>query len=88
MTNPEVKKFYMGFIEDSLMSVEKELLTPLLRGSKKPIEIRRTYFQFVAALAHYTWQVKMVGSLSEIIGGDEDYVRLLSKVYADQLQNG
>lgn len=88
MTNPGVKKFYMGFIKNSLLSAEAEFLTPLLKGKKDPIEIRRTYFQFIAALAHYTWQVKMVGSLADIIGEDEAYIKLLAKVYADQLTKG
>jgi AcrR family transcriptional regulator len=88
MTNPGVKKFYMGFIKDSLMIAGRDLLGPFVKGRMGEEEVRRTYFQFVAALAHYTWQVKMVGSLSDIIGDDESYIRLLSKVYSKQFMNG
>ncbi len=84
MTNPEVKKFYLGFIKESLTTVAKDILSPFVKGKMSEVEIRRTYFQFVAALAHYTWQVKMVGGLSDIIGDDESYIRLLSRVYANQ----
>ena len=51
------------------------------------VEIRRICFQFVAALAHYIWQVKMVGALSDIIGEDDAYIRLLARVYARQFKN-
>jgi AcrR family transcriptional regulator len=87
MTNPEVKKFYLGFIKDSLTMVAKDILSPFVKGKMSEVEIRRTYFQFVAALAHYTWQVKMVGGLSDIIGDDESYIRLLARVYANQFMS-
>jgi AcrR family transcriptional regulator len=87
MTNPEVKKFYLDFIKDSLTTVAKDILSPFVKGKMNEVEIRRTYFQFVAALAHYTWQVKMVGGLSDIIGDDESYIRLLARVYANQFMS-
>jgi|HubBroStandDraft_1064217.scaffolds.fasta_scaffold91596_2 AcrR family transcriptional regulator len=87
MTNPEVKKFYLDFIKDSLTMVAKDILSPFVKGKMSEVEIRRTYFQFVAALAHYTWQVKMVGGLSDIIGDDESYIRLLARVYANQFMS-
>lgn len=88
MTNPGVKKFYLGFIKDNITRMGKEILAPFLKGRVGEVEIRRTYFQYSAALAHFTWQVKMVGGLSDVIGGDEAYIRLLSKVYANHLMNG
>jgi|SRR5579871_1990605 len=88
MTNPGVKKFYLKFIKESLVTITRDILSPFLKGKMGEVETRRTYFQFVAALAHYTWQVKMVGGLSDIIGDDESYIRLLAKVYANQLMNG
>lgn len=88
MTNPGVKKFYLKFIKESLTAVARDVLSPFLKGRMGEVELRRTYFQFVAALAHYTWQVKMVGGLSDIIGDDESYIRLLAKVYANQLMDG
>jgi AcrR family transcriptional regulator len=88
MTNPGVKKFYLGFIKDNITRMGREVLAPFLKGRMGEVEIRRTYFQFAAALGHYTWQVKMVGGLSDVIGGDEAYIRLLSKVYANHLMNG
>jgi AcrR family transcriptional regulator len=87
MTNPGVKKFYLGFIKDSLTTVAKDIVSPFVKGKMSEVEIRRTYFQFVAALAHYTWQVKMVGGLSDIIGDDESYIRLLARVYANQFMS-
>ena len=66
----------------------KDVLAPFLKGRMEEMEVRRTYFQFVAALIHFTWQVKMVGALSDIIGDDEAYIRLLAKVHANQLMNG
>ena len=88
MTNPGVKKFYMAFVKDSITKVAKDVLAPFLKGRMEEMEVRRTYFQFVAALIHFTWQVKMVGALSDIIGDDEAYIRLLAKVHANQLMNG
>jgi AcrR family transcriptional regulator len=88
MTNPGVKKFYLNFIKESLVTVARDILSPLLKGRLSEVEVRRVYFQFVAALSHYTWQVKMVGGLSDIIGDDEAYIRVLSRVYADHLRNG
>lgn len=88
MTNPGVKKFYLKFVKEALVSAARDILSPLLKGRMEDVEMRRTYFQFVAALSHYTWQVKMVGGLSDIIGDDESNIRLLAKVYANQLMNG
>ena len=88
MTNPGVKKFYLGFIKETITQMAKEVVAPFLKGKQGEVEIRRTYFQYSAALAHYTWQVKMVGGLSDVIGGDEAYIRLLAKVYANHLMNG
>lgn len=88
MTNAGVKKFYLNFVKDSLTTVARDILSPFLKGRLSEVEIRRTYFQFGAALSHYTWQVKMVGGLSDIIGDDESYLRLLARVYANQLMNG
>jgi AcrR family transcriptional regulator len=88
MTNSGVKKFYLSFVKESLVTVARDILSPFLKGRLGEVEIRRTYFQFGAALAHYTWQVKMVGGLSDIIGDDEAYIKLLAKVYANQLMNG
>jgi AcrR family transcriptional regulator len=88
MTNPDVKKFYMGFITESLRSVSDELLGPILKGRMEGEALRRTYFQFIAGLAHYTWQVKMVGSLRDIIGDDEAYIRQLVKMHVHQFMNG
>ncbi len=88
MTNPGVKKFYLGFIKESLTTVARDILAPFVKERLNEVEIRRTYFQFLGALSHYTWQVKMVGGLSDIIGDDESYIRLLSKVYANQFMNG
>ena len=82
MTNPEVKKFYMGFIKDALVSASRDIVGPYVRGKMSEVEVRRTYFQFGAALSHYTWQVKMVGGLSDIIGDDETYIRQLAKIYS------
>ncbi len=87
MTNPGVKKFYLGFIKESLTTVARDILAPFVKGKLSETEIRRTYFQFVGALSHYTWQVKMVGGLSDIIGDDESYIRLLARVYANQFMS-
>lgn len=88
MTNTGVKKFYLNFVKESLVAMGRDLLAPFVKGKIGEVEIRRTYFQFVAALSHYTWQVKMVGGLSDIIGDDESYIRLLARVYAHHLMNG
>jgi AcrR family transcriptional regulator len=82
MTNPEVKKFYMGFIKDALMSASRDVVGPFVKGKMNEVEVRRLYFQFVGALSHYTWQVKMVGGLSDIIGDEETFIRQLADTYA------
>jgi len=88
MTNPGVKKFYLRLIKDVLVTTGRDVLAPFLKGRLGEMEIRRTFFQFLASLNHYTWQIKMVGGLADIIGDDESYIRLLAKVYANQLMNG
>lgn len=88
MTNPDVKKFHLKSVKESLVTIARDVLSPFLKERMDEVELRRTYFQFFAALVHYTWQVKMVGGLSDIIGDDESYIRLLAKVYANQLMGG
>jgi AcrR family transcriptional regulator len=88
MTNPGVKRFYINSIKDSLATVSRDLLAPFLKGRLEEVEIRRTFFQYISALNNYIWQVKMVGGLSDIIGDDESYIRLLAKVYTNHLMNG
>ncbi|HTC20874.1 MAG TPA: helix-turn-helix domain-containing protein, partial [bacterium] len=38
MTNPEVKKFYLDFIKDSLTMVAKDILSPFVKGKMSEVE--------------------------------------------------
>ena len=45
-------------------------------------EARLAFYQFYAPLMHYTWNVKMVGPMEELIGDDEAFLRRLAKTHA------
>jgi len=82
-TNPKMKDFYLAFIKRQTEFLVKEIVEPVLGNRMKPQEMRRLLFQFLAALIHYTWQVRMVGPIQDVIGSEEAYIRLLSRTYGN-----
>jgi AcrR family transcriptional regulator len=82
MKNPEMKKYYMSFVIENITRGAREVLSPFVKGLKSDAELKLLFFQFMATLIHYNWNSKMVGSLSELLGDDETFVRRLSKTYA------
>ncbi len=82
-TNPKMKDFYVAFIKRQTELLAKEIMEPVLGNRMKPQEMRRILFQFLAALIHYTWQVRMVGPIQDVIGSEEAYIRLLSRTYGN-----
>ncbi len=86
MKNNEMRQFYMNFSEENIRLGALEILKPLAEDKKTEMELRLIFFQFSAALMHYTWHVKMVGDVSGMIGNDEAYARQLAKTYAKTLE--
>jgi AcrR family transcriptional regulator len=87
MKNNEMKKYYMSFVSETISKGVRELLLPLAKGRKTEPELRLIFFQFMASLIHYNWNNKMVGSLTELVGNDEAFIRQLSKTYALAVQS-
>jgi len=85
MKNKEMKKFYNGFIRERIVKGSHELIAPFVKGKKTEKEIRLIFFQFLASLMHYTWNQKMVGDISDMIGPEETFVRQLAQTYARTL---
>ena len=88
MKNPGMKKYYMSFVVENITRGAREILAPFAKGRKKDAELKVLFFQFMATLIHYNWNNKMVGSLSELLGDDETFVRRLAKTYAGAVLNG
>jgi AcrR family transcriptional regulator len=82
-TNQKMKDYFLEFMKKQTEFLVKELVEPILGNKMKPVEMRRLLFQFLAALIHYTWQVRMVGPIHDMIGSEEAYIRLLAKTYGN-----
>lgn len=88
MKNPGMKKYYMDFVTENITRGAREVLSPFVKGKKDEGELKLLFFQFMATLIHYNWNSKMVGSLSELLGDDETFVRRLSRTYAAAVSAG
>ncbi len=85
MKNKDMKRFYVHFTQERIMKGAKDLISPFVKGRKSEKEVRLIFFQFLASLMHYTWNQRMVGDLSELIGNEETFVRQLAQTYAKAL---
>jgi AcrR family transcriptional regulator len=82
--NRDMKRSYMNFCDQNVTQCAKDIIKRFApRLSDK--EARLAFYQFLAPLLHYTWNVKMVGPMEELIGDDETFVRRLAKVHAQAL---
>lgn len=82
-SNQRMKDFYQKFFKRQNEFLVKEIVEPMVGHRLKPQEMRRLLFQFLAALIHYTWQVRMVGPVHDMIGSEEAYIRLLARIYGN-----
>jgi len=82
-TNQKMKDYYLEFLKRQTEFLVKELVEPTVGHRMKPQEMRRLLFQFLAGLIHYTWQVRMVGPIHDMIGSEEAYIRLLARIYGN-----
>lgn len=80
MKNADTRKFYMDFLHQNI-GLGVKSLTPFVRGKKNEEELRLLFFQFMATMVHYVWNVKMVGDPAGFIGDEETFVRQLVKTY-------
>jgi AcrR family transcriptional regulator len=85
MKNNEMRKFYMDFLHQNI-GMGAQALTPFAHGKKNEKELRLLFFQFMATLVHYVWNVKMVGDPSGFIGDEETFVKQLVKTYTAAIQ--
>jgi hypothetical protein len=75
----------VGFTQERILKGARELIAPFVKGRKTEKEVRLIFFQFLASLMHYTWNQRMVGDLSDLIGNEEAFVRQLAQTYAKAL---
>jgi AcrR family transcriptional regulator len=87
MKNPEMKKFYLSFVVENITRGARDVLAPFTKGRKSEKELKLIFFQFMATLIHYNWNTKMVGSLADLLGDDETFIRRLAKTHAGAVQN-
>ncbi len=83
--NREMRNFYMEFLGEKVALGAKEV-SAFLSGKKNEKELRLLFFQFMSALAHYNWTIKMVGDPVGLIGGEEAFVRQLVRTYSAAFQ--
>jgi AcrR family transcriptional regulator len=86
LKNSDMKRFYLSFTNENLERGAREILAPFVQGRKSEKEVRLHFFQFLAALMHYTWQLKMLGDVSAAVGDEENFIRRLAKTFAMALQ--
>jgi AcrR family transcriptional regulator len=85
LKNNYLKKIYMSSIQDRVDRNIKQVLGPYLEGKLSPNAMKLVAFQFVGALVNYTMDEKILGGCMEFEGGDEEYARSLSKIFAQGL---
>jgi AcrR family transcriptional regulator len=85
LKNNYLKKIYMSSIQDRVDRNIKQVLGPFLEGKLSPNAMKLVAFQFVGAIMNYTMDEKILGGCMEFEGGDEEYVRSLSKIFAQGL---
>jgi AcrR family transcriptional regulator len=80
LKNEVMRKFYMDFLRENI-GLGADAVTPFISGKKTEKELRLIFFQFMATLVHYDWNVKMAGDPSGLIGDEEAFIRQLVKTY-------
>jgi AcrR family transcriptional regulator len=85
LKNNYLKKIYMENIQDRVDQNIKQVLGPFLEGKMSPNTMKLVAFQFVGAIMNYTMDEKILGGCMKFEGGDEEYARSLSKVFAQGL---
>jgi len=83
--NNDMKHFYMDFCTQNVTQCAKEIIRRFVPRLPEK-EARLAFYQFLAPLLHYTWNVKMVGPMDALIGNDETFIRRLAKVHAKGLE--
>ncbi|HVM32882.1 MAG TPA: helix-turn-helix domain-containing protein [bacterium] len=86
LKNNYLKKIYMGNIQDRVDQNIKQVLGPFLGGRLTPNAMKLVAFQFVGAIMNYTMDEKILGGCMQFEGGDEEYIRSLSRVFAQGLE--
>jgi AcrR family transcriptional regulator len=86
MKSEEMRKFYMEFLRENI-GLGANSVRAFIQGKKTEKELRLIFFQFMATLVHYDWNVKMVGDPSGFIGDEEAFIRQLVKTYTWAFQS-
>jgi len=80
-----IRQMYMEFMRESVdWGAHRVASFGAVKKTEK--ERRLLFFQFVSTLAHYTWNMKMMGDPSDFIGDEHFFVRQLAKTYARAFQ--
>lgn len=80
-TNERMKECYTRFITQAIEEFALGAVAPVCQGCKSEAEVKRLAYQYFAALMHYSWQTRMVGSIESFLGSDEDYIRDLARIF-------
>ena len=81
----DMKRTYMEFCDQNVTQCAKEIIRRFAPRLPEK-EARLAFYQFLAPLLHYTWNVKMVGPMDDLIGDDETFIRRLAKIHAKALE--
>ena len=81
----DMKRTYMEFCDQNVTQCAEEIIRRFAPRLPEK-EARLAFYQFLAPLLHYTWNVKMVGPMDDLIGDDETFIRRLSKIHAKGLE--
>jgi AcrR family transcriptional regulator len=81
----EMKHYYMDFCGQNITQCAREIIRRFAPRLPEK-EARLAFYQFLAPLLHYTWNVKMVGPMEDLIGDDETFIRRLAKIHAKALE--
>ena len=84
--NRDMKRYYMNFCGQNVTQCARDIIKRFVPGIAEK-EARLAFYQFLAPLLHYTWNVKMVGPMNDLIGDDEGFIRRLARVHSLALKN-
>src|SRR6185295_16020467 len=70
----DMKRYYMNFCDQNITQCAKDIILRFAPHLSEK-EARLAFYQFLSSLLHYTWNVKMVGPIDDLIGDDETFVK-------------
>jgi AcrR family transcriptional regulator len=82
LKNKDMRRYYQEFVETHVAQTAREVVGRFAPDLTEK-EMRLAFYQFLAALLHYTWNVSVVGNrLDDLIGDTEMFLRRLARLNA------